>query len=69
MGADEPPHIIGTQMPALGGVLFWGVRAGGTLDLAALTPEEFLTDRHGVLPFAMTNAIYIDVDHDGAWRP
>ncbi|MBI5510483.1 MAG: CehA/McbA family metallohydrolase [Deltaproteobacteria bacterium] len=49
----------------------WPVMAGGggTVDLAATTPEAFVQDRYGARPFAMTNAIYIDTDGDGAWRP
>lgn len=46
----------------------WLIDGGGTLDTSATTPEEFLSDRHGPLPFAFTNPIFVDMDGDGAWR-
>ncbi len=42
---------------------------GGTVNLAGATPDEFLTNRSGVRPFAISNPIFIDGDDDGRWAP
>jgi hypothetical protein len=44
-------------------------RGGGTLNLEATSPEAFLSERSGIKPFAMTNAIYVDTDGDDSWKP
>ncbi len=41
---------------------------GGTLDTSATTAAAFLSGRHGQLPYAVTNPIFIDGDGDGDWR-
>ena len=49
-------------------LVFGAMQCGGNVDVEALTPEAFLSERYGVMPFAMTNPIFVDSDNDGVWR-
>ncbi|MBI3179603.1 MAG: CehA/McbA family metallohydrolase [Deltaproteobacteria bacterium] len=42
---------------------------GGVLDTSAATPATFLSNRGGVLPYAMANPILIDGEGDGQFWP
>ena len=41
---------------------------GGTLNTAATSPEDFLSQRTGKHPFAFTNPIFLDLNEDGLWH-
>jgi len=49
--------------------LFPAMSGSGSVNLTAENAAEFLSERSGILPFAMTNAIYLDRDGDGEWTP
>ncbi len=48
--------------------LFPVLRGDGELDVAAKTPEDFLSARTSGYPYAATNPVFLDVDHDGSWH-